>query len=97
MFGDVVKDPTDEALYVAVSGSTVSNNKRQYIFFLRLTEEFHCLCEHIVPHDRGTTRKFIYIKNIYDSIEKYLHALEIKHDKALVSNYGFTIQRLLSQ
>ena len=41
VFGDVVKDPSDDSLYVAVSGTTALKTNKQYTLFLKITEEFN--------------------------------------------------------
>lgn len=92
MFGDVVKDPGDDSLYVAVSGATALNNKKQYTLFLRVTNEFHCLCSQFFPHSRAITDNFIYVENIKERMEHYLEAMGIKHNKELVKAQAFQVK-----
>lgn len=93
VFGDVVKDPSDESLYVAVSGTTALKTNKQYTLFLKITEEFNCLCTQLFPYSRSLTGDFIFVKNIADNIECYLIALNINHNKSIVKAHGFYVKK----
>jgi hypothetical protein len=96
VFGDVVRDPSSEKLYVAISGATALKNNKQFILFLDISEEFNCLNTQPIPYSRKAVEKFIYIKNIQVSMHEYLRALEIKHNKELVKAYSFLIKKPVS-
>lgn len=95
VFGDVVKDPNNESLYVAVSGATALKNNKQFTLFLNITDEFNCLCTQLIPHTRLVVEKFVYVKNIHDSVDSYLKALDIKYNKEIVKSFGFMVKKPL--
>lgn len=93
VFGDVIKDPSNGTLYVAVSGTTALKINKQYTLFLKITEEFNYLCTQLFPYDRTSVCDFIFIKNIHDSIDCYVLALNIKHNKSIVKSHGFYVKK----
>lgn len=93
VFGDVVQDPHSGFLYVAVSGTTALKINKHYTLFLKITEELNCLSTQLFPYDRSTVSGFIFIKNIHDSIDSYVLALNIKHNKSIVKSHGFYVKK----
>lgn len=92
VFGDVVRDPDNGKLLVAVSGSSASKTSRNYALFLEVCEEFNCLKNQLFPHDSTVVKKFVIQKNIKARISPYLEVMKIAHNKDIIRSFRFQVK-----
>jgi len=93
VFGDVVRDTSNESMFVAVSGATALKGNKQFILFLKITDEFNCYSAQLIPHTRLVVGTFVYVKNIHAHVDNYLKALDIKYNKEIVDSFGFQVKK----
>lgn len=93
VFGDIVKNISNETFLVAVSGAISLNKNKRFILFLEMTKDYNCLNTQLLPKSREEVDKFLFIDNVDISIEKYLIALNIKYNISVVEDYGFKVKK----